>query len=203
MFNVSGKMVELKDASLLMSRFALFIIEFDYDNRLYIGHTVFSPVKTGIRRFINSVLDESNRRNVLLKESMQNSGSLYVSIVEPRERSFDCLFKTKYDLIIANGCYEPFGFNKVNLNGNRYEEEKKYVEAALGIIGDTYKSVVPAHNARSIKEYKRMGREYVEIAKWPSITAAARFYNLSASNIAACCGGRLHSSYGRLWRYSD
>ena len=161
-------------------------------------------VKAEVRRFINSVLDDSIKQNVLLKESMQNSKMLYLSIIEPQEYTLDCLFKTKYETILRNNCYEPLGFNKICLIGNRYEEEKKYVKLTLEKVGETYKRVVLASNARPIKEYKYIkSKGYIEIAEWPSITAAAKHYNISASNIAACCSGRLHTSYGRLWRYSD
>ena len=156
------------------------------------------------KRFINSVLDDSIKQNVLLKEAMQNSEALYVSIIEPQEYTLDCLFKTKYDMIITNCSYEPLGFNKLCMIGNKCEEEKKYIRRALEKAGNTYQKVALASNARPIKEYKyEKNKGYTEVAEWPSITAAARHYCISASNIAACCSGRLHTSYGRLWRYSD
>ena len=201
---ISNKNIEVDYADNLECKFAVFIIEFDYDNRLYVGHTIMRSVKTEIRKFINSVLDDSIKQNVHLKESMQNSKTLYISVIKPQEYTLDCLFKTKYSLIVTNSCYEPLGFNKICLIGNKYEEEKKYIRFALEKIGSTYKKVALASNARSVKEYEyAKNKGYIEIAEWPSITAAARHYGINASNIAACCSGRLHTSYGRLWRYSD
>ena len=203
-FEISNKKIEVNHADSFEYKFAIFIVEFDYDNRLYVGHAIMRSVKTEVRRFINSVLDDSIKQNVLLKESMRNSKVLYLSIIEPQEYTLQCLFETKYNLIVKNSCYEPLGFNKICLTGNKYEEEKKYIRLALEKIGGAYKKVVLASNARPIKEYEyTKGKGYTEIAEWPSITAAAKHYSISASNIAACCSGRLHTSYGRLWRYSD
>lgn len=204
MFEICNKKLEIDQPELLKSKLAIFIIEFDYDNRLYVGHTITHTIQRTMRKFINDVLDDSIKQNILLKESMKYSNTLYVSIKEPDEYTLDALFKLKYKTILLNGCYEPYGFNKLCMVGNKYEEEKKYIRFAYSQIGDKYEKVVLASNARPIKEYAyERGKGYTEVAEWPSITAAARHYNLNASNIAACCSGRLNTAYKRLWRYSD
>ena len=169
MLEICNKKSEVDSPDNLTSKFAIFIVEFEYDNRVYVGHTIMLSVKTELRKFINSVLDDSIKQNVLLKESMKYSNTLYVSIKEPSEYTLDALFKLKYKTILLNSCYEPYGFNKIYMAGNAYEK----------------------------------GKGYTEVAEWPSITAAARHYSLNASNIAACCSGRLNTAYKRLWRYSD
>ena len=205
MLEISDKKIEINQPELLNSKLAVFIIEFDYDNRVYVGHTAIHTVRRTLRKFINDVLDESTRKNILLKESMQNSNILYVTIKEPASYSLDALFKLKYDLILSCGSYEPFGFNKLITKGNRFSEEKKYIKQLLEQVEPIYKQQHMSTNARPIKEYSfdKNSKEYKLVAEWPSITAAARYYSLSASNIAACCTGRLNTAYSRLWRYSD
>ena len=205
MLEISDKKIEINQPELLNSKLAVFIVEFDYDNRVYVGHTVIHTVRRTLRKFINDVLDESIRKNILLKESMQNSNILYVTIKEPVSYSLDALFKLKYDLILSCGSYEPFGFNKLITKGNRLSEEKKYIKQLLEQVEPIYKQQPMSTNARPIKEYSfdKNSKEYKFVAEWPSITAAARYYSLSASNIAACCTGRFNTAYSRLWRYSD
>lgn len=203
MLEISEKIIETDCQSLLTSKFAVFMIEFEYDNRVYVGHTIMKTVKSEVRAFVNSVLNESVKYSELLKQSMNKSKALYLTIREPKERTLDSIFKLKYDLILSCGCYEPFGFNKIRLIGNRHEEEKKYIRQILKKVGSLYKKIPLAPNARPIKEYKLVNNGRQLIAEWPSITAAAQYYNLNASNIAACCAGRLNTAYTRLWRYSD
>lgn len=202
MLEISGKTIEVNDENSLTSKFAVFIIECEYDNRVYVGHTIMRSAKTEIRKFINSALDNSIKCNALLKESMKNSQTLYVTIKEPSEYTLDALFKLKYGLILSCGSYEPYGFNKICKIGNKFDEEKKYINELLDEISPLYKRVVTSSNAKAVKEYANSGN-YEEIAEWPSITAAAKHYGLNASNIAACCAGRLNSAYGRIWRYSN
>ena len=203
MLEICNKKIEADNPDNLASKFVVFIVEFEYDNRVYVGHTIMLSVKTELRRFINSVLDDSIKQNVLLKESMKYSNTLYVSIKEPSEYTLDALFKLKYKTILLNSCYEPYGFNKIYMAGNKYEEEKKYIRLALNKIDVIHKQHT-SFNARPIKEYAyKKGKGYTEVAEWPSITAAARHYSLNASNIAACCSGRLNTAYKRLWRYSN
>ena len=204
MFEICNKKLEISQPELLKSKLAIFIVEFDYDNRLYVGHTTTYTIQHMIRRFINDTLDESIRKSPELEKSMQNSNILYITIKEPQCYSLDSLFKLKYETILQNNCYEPYGFNKIYMAGNKYEEEKKYIRLVRDQIRDKYEKVVLASNARPIKEYAyEKGKGYAEVAEWPSITAAARHYSLNASNIAACCNGRLNTAYKRLWRYSD
>lgn len=202
MLEISGKTIEVNDENSLTSKFAVFIIECEYDNRIYVGHTIMLSVKSEIRKFINSALDDSIKCNALLKESMKNSQTLYITIKEPDEYTLDALFKLKYGLILSCGSYEPYGFNKICKVGNKFDEEKKYINQLLSEIGPLYKKVVTSSNAKAIKEYAS-GGNYEEIAEWSSITAAAKHYGINASNIAACCAGRLNSAYGRIWRYSN
>lgn len=201
MIELSGKAIEVNNENLLTSKLAVFIVECDYDNRVYVGHAIMKTVKSEIRKFINSALDDSIKCNVLLKESMKNSKTLYVTIIEPLTCTLDELFKLKYDLILSCNSYEPFGFNAIRKIGNKFDEEKKYIDLILSKIGKAYKKVAVSSKARPIKEYRNKG-DYGEIAEWPSITEAARHYGLNASNIAACCAGRLQSAYGRVWRYA-
>lgn len=205
MIEISNKKLEVNNPNLLDSKLAVFIIEFDYDNRVYVGHAAIHTVRRELRKFINDALDESVRKSVLLKESMQNSDILYVTIKEPESYSLDSLFKLKYDLILSCGSYEPFGFNKLISIGNRCEEDKKYMKKICIELKGIYKPVPMSTKARSIKEYEfvKVNKEYKLKAEWPSIAAAAKHYDISASNIAACCTGRLNTAYGRLWRYSD
>lgn len=205
MLEINDKKIEINQPELLNSKLAVLIVEFDYDNRVYVGHTAIHTVRRTLRKFINDVLDESIRKNILLKESMQNSNILYVTIKEPASYSLDALFKLKYDLVLSCGSYEPFGFNKLITKGNRFSEEKKYIKQLLEQVEPIYKQQPMSTNARPIKEYSfdKNSKEYKFVAEWPSITAAARYYSLSASNIVACCTGRLNTAYSRLWRYSD
>ena len=103
MFEISNEKLEISQPELLNSKLAIFIVEFDYDNRVYVGHTAIHTVKRTLRKFINDVLDEGIRKNILLKESMQNSEVLYVTIKEPISYSLDALFKLKYDLVLSCG----------------------------------------------------------------------------------------------------
>lgn len=203
MIEISSKNLEVDYPELLNSRFAVFIIEFDYDNRIYIGHSVLRQVQYEIHKFINGALDESRKSHKLLEESMRKSKILYVSIKPIMSYSLNDLLSLKYELIWSCGSYEPFGFNKTSLAGNKSKEEKEYIKKLLEKIQQTCAYMSRSPNAKRIKEYKLINKEYKVIAEWPSIKEAARHYKLNASNIASCCTGRLHTAYGRLWRYAD
>jgi group I intron endonuclease len=41
------------------------------------------------------------------------------------------------------------------------------------------------------------------IKEWDTITKAASYYNISSSNIVACCAGRYKNSGGFIWRYKE
>ena len=56
MLEISGKTIEVNDENSLTSKFAVFIIECEYDNRIYVGHTIMLSAKAEIRKFINSAL---------------------------------------------------------------------------------------------------------------------------------------------------
>lgn len=208
MITINEKVLEVDKIELLDSTFAVFIIEFDYDNRMYVGHTFSQTVKTAIRKFINNTLDESIRSNPLLVQSMKNSNTLYIAIREPNNFNLDELFKLKYDCILNSCSYEPYGFNKLNIVGKRRKEEKKYMLNLLKKLPD-YKAIENNNTkiraaGRAIIEYKYIKHNgYTKIAEWPSATEAAKHYGISPSNITACCSGRLHTAYGRIWRYAD
>lgn len=204
MVEIHHKKLEIEQPEALDSRFAVFIIEFGYDNKVYIGHTIIRTVKQALKKFIANILDESVKRNEALRESMQKSDVLYITIKEPASYSLDELFKLKYDLVSSCGSYEPFGYNILATTGNRPKEEKKYIELLREQVGPIYKQSIST-NAQPIKEYhyNKISKEYKLVAEWPSITAAAQHYNLRASNIASCCAGRIHTAYGRIWRYSN
>ena len=53
MFEICNKKLEISQPELLKSKLAIFIVEFDYDNRLYVGHTTTYTIQRMIKRFIN------------------------------------------------------------------------------------------------------------------------------------------------------
>ena len=200
-----GKNLEVTEPKNLLSRLAIFIIEFEYDNRIYIGHACGITVQNAIKKFINSCLDESVSLNEILKVSAKNSNTFYITINDLSDCSKDELFKLKYEAIVKNKSYEPFGFNSLIPLGNRCEEDKKYLKETLGTLGNSYSRIKTSTSARSIIEYARTpeSNKFIAYKEWSSISEAALFYRVKASNIAACCSGRLHTAYGRVWKYSD
>ena len=68
MFEICNKKLEISQPELLKSKLAIFIIEFDYDNRLYVGHTTTYTIQRMIRRFVNDTLNESIRKSPELEK---------------------------------------------------------------------------------------------------------------------------------------
>lgn len=203
------KILDVTGPENLLSKFAIFMIEFDYDNRLYVGHVYGTTVQSAIKKFINDCLDESVRLNELLKVSAESSKTLYITIKDFSGSSRDELFKAKYEAILKNKCYEPFGFNSLYASGNRCDEDKKYLKETLEIIdamNEEHLRVKTSANTRPIVEYIRISKEsnkFIAHREWPSITEAALYYKVKTCNIAACCAGRLRTAYGRVWKYLD
>lgn len=67
------------------------------------------------------------------------------------------------------------------------------------ILGET-KSYKNNNKAKKVNQYDKNNKY---IMSYPSISAASRALNCSASHIGECCRGKLNSYKGFIWRYVD
>jgi hypothetical protein len=119
-------------------------------------------------------------------------------------------FRGWCELIVEGGYYSPSGFNAVRSSANFFDPYFSDINAWLADAVGSAKAGVSAEEAANAAGKARIGRNaraVIEVrpdgseVRWPSVSAAARYYKCGVSSISLCCNGYNSSAYGRVWRY--
>lgn len=207
-----------KDAD-LESINAFFILEFEYDNKFYIGwtgETRVRSVKSRIESLIYNTFRNANwpaKNNPELAKAIMESKYITVSTEEIKSNSdLISIYSRMYELIDEYKAYSPYGHNIIN-SLNKCVAEKAIIPgyAAKWDIPDTiYRS--HANNARSyphraVYQYKQISENvYKFYKKWNSIReyiSSVAPMKINPSAIYMCCNGQRRIAYGDIWRFDN
>lgn len=177
------------------AKYAVFTIEFENDNRLYVGHVLNRTVISAVTNLILNAFDSSSpTSNSSISQSIRESKYITVELIANNILDQEKLFDLKYKHILANSSFIPYGYNQINLSCAKSKEEKKVIEKIL----------IEHPDIRSFslcKPIYRINPNTGESTRFNSAKEAADAINGKPSNITACCRGSLHTAYGYEWCY--
>lgn len=179
------------------AKYAVFTIEFEKDNRLYVGHVLNRTIISAIASFIFNAFDSySPTSKSQISQAIRDSKYITVEIIGSNIYNQEKLFELKYKTIMDNRSYIPYGYNQINLSCSKSKEEKKIIEELL----------YANPNVRSFslcKPIYRINPETGEAIMFNSAKEAADAIGKKSSNITACCKGTIRKAYGFEWCYAN
>lgn len=208
MINIDGIQVDIATSiDSLSNKWAVFTIEFEFDNRLIVCHTFNQSVYEKIQAIFHQVLS-SNTKRVELRQALINSKYITVAVEERELQSESEVLAKKYGLVKANKTYLPHGYNTLILPGNALEQD--YINALrqeLIYEMDKESNLLHIYNT-SRKKGRLPKRVYgydkesgLLVKEYASVTEAAESTGIHASNISACCTGRIKTAGQYRWSY--
>lgn len=177
------------------AKYAVFTIEFEKDNRLYVGHVLNRSVISAVTALVLNAFDNySPTSNSSISQAIRESKYITVELIKSNIYNLDWLFSLKYKTIMANKSFIPYGYNQINLSSAKSREEKKVIEELL--------ATAPELRSFSLcKPVYRIDQNTGETTEFNSAKEAAEAIGGKPSNITACCRGSLHTAYGYAWCY--
>lgn len=210
-------LVDLQENANLQSTSAFFILEFEYDNKVYIGWTgerrTFT-VKNKIERLIYNVFHGAawpNKNNPDLVKAITESKYITVSTEEiPINLDLTSIYLRMYELIDEYIAYVPYGHNIIN-SLNKCAAEKAVIPgyaAKWGIPETIYRAgtnSVHSYPHRAVYQYKQMTDNLYKLyKKWDSIREYIESMapmKINPSAIYMCCNGQRRIAYDCIWRF--
>ena len=214
-------LVDLQDNANLQSTSAFFILEFEYDNKVYIGwtgETKDSTVKNKIEVLISNAFHNAiwlNKNNPGLIKAITESKYMTVSTREiPMNLDLIGIYLRMYELIDGYVAYAPYGHNIIN-SLNKCAAEKAVISgyaAKWGIPEAIYRagtnsvrSYSYGYPRRAVYQYKQMTDNLYKLCKkWDSVREyieSAAPMKINPSAIYMCCNGQRRIAYDCVWRF--
>ena len=216
-------LVDLQEGSNVDSVSAYFILEFEYDNKFYVGwtgETNSASVKNKIDRLIYNAFHnvswlsksnpglvkaiiESKYITVTTEEIPFNSLSLPNSLLN--------IYSRMYELIDEYTAYAPYGHNIIN-SLNKCVAEKAIISgyAAKWEIPDTIRKsgtgTTRSYPHRAVYQYTEIAENtYKFYKRWDSIKEYmdSTPTKVNPSAIYMCCNGQRRIAYGSVWRFNN
>lgn len=216
-------LVDLQEGSNIESVSAYFILEFEYDNKFYVGWTGEAnavSVKNKIDRLIYNAFHN-------VSWLCKNNPDLVKAIVESKyitvtteEIPFNALslpngllnaYSRMYELIDEYSAYAPYGHNIIN-SLNKCVAEKAIIPgyAAKWEIPDTIRKsgtdTIRSYPHRAVYQYTKIAENtYKFYKKWDSIREYVNSVStkINPSAIYMCCNGQRRIAYGSVWRFNN
>lgn len=209
MVNIEGIQVDIVgNLGALSTNWALFIIEFEYDNRIMVCHVLDKPVERGISDVIKRILSPKVE-SVDLRESLLNSKFITVEVKkEYTPNDMDVLLFDKYQMIKSNKSYYPYGYNFLLLTNNSYEKQYAYTlhNTLINNLSISASSHIAslASNKRGKKPktvYRYDKKSGIFINSYDSIRAASEDTGICKSSISMCCKGYINTAGDYIWSF--
>lgn len=189
----------------LLSEWAIFTVEFEYDSKVIICHTFDWTVRRGIINLINKILSPKVE-SIDLRQSFINSKYITVEVNSIYKNSPSTILKNKYELIKSNITYYPYGYNFLLLANN---SEKPY---AYLLHNELIENIDTSAHARIEKLKRNVGRATKPVYQYDASTGlfmkehnsakeASEYSSVCKSNINMCCNGHIKSAGGYIWSY--
>lgn len=177
------------------AKYAVFTIEFEADNRLYVGHVLNRTVISAVTSMVLNAFDEySQTGNSAISRAIKDSKYITVELIDYNIFDLKRLFILKYNTVLANNSYIPYGYNQINLSCAKSKDEKMVIESILQKYPDI-------KSFSLCKPIYRIDMKTGESTYFNSAKEAAETMDKSPSNITACCRGAIHTAYGYEWCY--
>lgn len=207
MINIDGIQVDITTSiNSLSNEWAVFTVEFEFDNRLIVCHTFNQSVYRGIKNLINQILS-INAKSIELRQALLNSKYITVNIEEYGLTDKSEVLSCKYKLIKENRTYLPYGYNILIKVGNTLEQ--RYADILLQELMNEidrnalYQQPTISHRqgrlSKSVCCYDKSTGLFIN--EYASVKDAAKETGLCASNISMCCNGHIKSAGGYIWSY--
>lgn len=204
----------------LMTEWALFTVEFEYDCKILTCHTFGQSVFRGIKKLIESILS-SKMENIELRRALLSSKYITVDVVKsmkscipeamPLSNKKSIVLEEKYRLIKECSTYYPFGYNILTDNSLMAEEfmykTRLYNELIKEMnVSDLYvpsdlRVIQRGRPGKRVHKFNAKTGLYLE--SYNSVKEAAVATNTRPSNISACCNDKLgqKTTGGFKWSY--
>ena len=212
-------LVDLQENADLQSTSAFFILEFEYDNKVYIGwtgETKAFTVKNKIEVLISDAFRNAvwlNKSNPGLIKAITESKYITVSTEEiPMNLGLTGIYLRMYELIDEYTAYAPYGHNIIN-SSNKCAAEKAVIPgyaAKWGIPETIHRAGADSARSyphRAVYQYKQMtGNLYKLCKKWGSVREyieSAAPVKINPSAIYMCCNGQRRIAYDCIWRFDE
>ncbi len=208
MINVGGARIDILGQIGSVSRnWAVFTVEFEYDSKLMVCHTLEWSVLDGIERLVRSIMSDKVE-GLALRQSFVRSKYLTVEVKGTFENDPGAVMRAKYDLIADNKTYDPFGYNFLPLVKEPVEKAyalRLYRSLINAIRPDSPGQLTPAAPKRPGREpkpvYRYDRRTGSFVSGYASTKEAAQDVGISSTNICMCCNGHINFAAGFLWSY--
>lgn len=207
MVNIEGIQVDLVgDTDSLLAEWAIFTVEFEYDSKVIICHTLDWTVRRGLISLVKKILSPKVE-SVDLRQSLINSEYITVEVKSVFKNSKYELLKNKYELIKSNMTYYPYGYNFLLLvNGDEklyafalHNELIENVSKGAALCIEPLKKGIRGRKAKAVYQYDINSGLFVE--EYSSMSEAAKSSGVCVGNICTCCNGHTKTAGGYIWSY--
>lgn len=216
-------LVDLQENANLQSTSAFFILEFEYDNKVYIGWTGETnsvSVKNKIDMLIYNAFHNASwlsKNNPDLVKAITESKYITVTTEEipfdllPLPNNLLNIYSRMYELIDEYTAYAPYGHNIIN-SLNKCAAEKAIIPgyAAKWEIPDTIRKsgtdTRRSYPHRAVYQYTEIAENtYKFYKRWDSIKEYVNSTptKVNPSAIYMCCNGQRRIAYGSVWRFNN
>lgn len=204
----------------LMTEWALFTIEFEYDCKMLMCHTFGQSVFRGIKKLIESILS-SKTENIELRRALLSSKYITIDVLKsmkdyipktiPLSDKKSIVLEEKYKLIKEYNTYYPFGYNILTddslmaeefmYKSCLYNELIKEIDANDLYVPSNLKIIQRGRPGKRVHKFNAKTGLYLE--SYNSVKEAAIATNTQPSNISACCNDKSgqKTTGGFKWSY--
>lgn len=209
MVNIQGIQVDVVGSiDSLLAEHAIFTIEFEYDNKLLICHTLAVTVKRALTSTLRKILGPKEI-NVALRQALLQSKYITVEIVELNTNSAHDILESKYEMIENCVAYQPYGYNSLiyGLDSNERHYASVLIRKLMCAVDKNAKISMQVskskdtilNRAKEVHAYDKMTGLYVR--SFISIKEASEITGVCQSNISMCCKGHINTAGNYIWSY--
>ena len=206
--------------STLMSEWAIFTVEFEYDCKVLISQALNGTVYRVVKKLIANILN-NKMENLELRRALLSSRYITVDILKdmrnelPKKEKKDekkcIILKKKYELVKKYKTYYPYGYNILTdtylLKGEHYHARALYneliqeIDANALYVPSNLKITQRGRPGKMVHKFSATTGLYLET--YNSVKEAAAATNASPSNISACCNDESgqKTTGGFKWSY--
>lgn len=204
----------------LAAEWAIFTVEFEYDCKMLMCHTLGQSIFRSIKKLIENILS-SKMENIELRRALLSSKYITIDVLKsmkgymPKTMALDnkknIVLEEKYRLIKEYGTYYPFGYNILTDNSlmaeefmyksRLYNELIKEIDASDLYVPSDLKVIKRGRPGKRV--YKFNAKTGLYLGTYNSVKEAAAATNTQPSNISACCNDKLgqKTTGGFKWSY--
>lgn len=210
MININGIQVDITtSADSLSNKMAIFIVEFEFDNRPLVCHALNQSIFNSIKCLLSQILSK-NAKNIELRRALLNSRYITINVEKYGFKNERELLAYKYELIKANKAYSPHGYNNLIKAGNALEQNYANI-LTQELIQEIDKNALYLHgtlcthkkNQVSKRVYSYDKQTKLLVKEYASIKEAAESTNICASNISMCCNGHIKTAGPYIWSFTN